>query len=145
MDQRRTGRFWFGVFVVLAAMRAHAQAPDWAALDARPTPSWWREAKFGVFIHWGVYSVPAYAKVGEYAEWYWRMLEDPKHDGHEAVRAFHATNYGAEFPYADFAPQFRAELFDPGQWADLLARSGAKYVVLTSKHHDGFALWPSRE
>ena len=50
-----------------------------------------------------------------------------------------------DFPYKDFAPQFRAELFDPNHWADVFARSGAKYVVLTSKHHEGFALWPSKE
>lgn len=120
-----------------------ARAADWSTLDARPTPQWWQEARFGIFIHWGPYSVPAYAKVGEYAEWYWRMLEDPQHTGHAAVRAFHDANYGVDFPYADFAPQFRAELFDAKQWADLFVRSGAKYVVLTSKHHDGFALWPS--
>ena len=53
--------------------------------------------------------------------------------------------YGADFPYQNFAPQFRAELFDPDHWADVFQRSGAKYVALTSKHHEGFALWPSKE
>ena len=57
----------------------------------------------------------------------------------------HQKLYGADYDYANFAPQFRAELFDPSHWADVFARSGAKYVALTSKHHEGFALWPSKE
>ena len=61
------------------------------------------------------------------------------------TRAFHERVYGKNFEYQDFAPRFTAEMFDADQWADIFARSGAKYVVLVSKHHDGFALWPSRE
>lgn len=121
-----------------------AYAPNWASLDARPTPAWYLDAKFGVFIHWGVYSVPAWGKVGEYAEWYWyrQQSKNPK----EAVWGeFHAKNYGKDFPYQDFAPQFTAELFNADQWASLFARAGVKYVVPTSKHHEGFALWPSAE
>jgi alpha-L-fucosidase len=57
---------------------------------------------------------------------------------------FHARNFGKDFAYRDFAPLFQAELFDPEQWADLFARSGARYVVLTSKHHDGYCLWPTK-
>jgi alpha-L-fucosidase len=134
------------LFSVLAP-RSPAAAPytaDWASLDARPMPAWYRDAKFGIFIHWGVYSVPAWGKVGEYAEWYWRRVQstDPKD---AAWREFHARNYGKDFPYQDFAPQFTAELFNADQWASLFARAGAKYVVPTSKHHDGFALWPSAE
>jgi alpha-L-fucosidase len=118
--------------------------PKWESLDRRPTPAWFGEAKFGIFIHWGVYSVPAWAPVGQYAEWYWQCVlsKDPKK---AAWRPYHEATFGAGFDYRDFAPQFRAELFKPEQWADVFARSGAKYVVLTSKHHDGFALWPSTE
>ena len=118
--------------------------PTWASLDRRPMPEWYLDAKFGVFIHWGVYSVPAWGTHGEYAEWYWRRIvgDKPK----EAPwREFHAKNYGATFDYMDFAPQFTAELFDAKQWAGLFARAGIKYVVPTSKHHEGFALWPSAE
>ena len=117
---------------------------NWASLDARPTPAWFLDAKFGVFIHWGVYSVPAWGAQGEYSEWYWRRIigNNPK----EAVwRDFHAKHYGTNFNYMDFAPKFTAELYDAKQWADLFARAGVKYVVPTSKHHDGYALWPSAE
>jgi len=117
--------------------------PNWASLDQRPTPEWFLDAKFGIFIHWGVYSVPAWGKVGEYAEWYWNHIHD-----HEATNVwwqFHRTNYGENFDYKDFAPRFRAELFNADQWANIFARSGAKYIVPTSKHHEGFCLWPSAE
>lgn len=118
--------------------------PNWASLDQRPTPAWFLDAKFGVFIHWGVYSVPAWAEVGQYAEWYWQRIRSTDAEG-RAFRDFHRKNYGAEFDYRDFAPRFTAELFDANQWADLFARAGVRYVVPTSKHHEGFALWPSAE
>ena len=115
--------------------------PDWASLDARPIPQWFTDAKFGIFIHWGLYSVPAWGPKGSYAEWYWNAMQD--HNG--PTWKFHERVYGADFPYSAFAPMFKAELFDPQQWADIFARSGARYVVLTSKHHEGFCLWPSAE
>jgi alpha-L-fucosidase len=118
--------------------------PEWASLDRRPTPEWFLDAKFGVFIHWGIYSVPAWAEVGEYSEWYWRRILSGNEKWASSAR-FHAKNYGADFNYMDFAPRFTAELFDAAQWADVFARAGVKYVVPTSKHHDGFALWPSAE
>ncbi len=117
---------------------------NWTSLDRRPTPAWFGEAKFGIFIHLGVYSVPAWGKVGDYAEWYWHHTESGASEDRE-WRAYREKNYGAGFRYADFAPQLRLQLFDAAHWADLFAKSGAKYVVLTSKHHEGFALWPSAE
>ena len=125
-----------------------AQAPftaDWESLDRRPTPQWWREAKFGIMIHWGVYAVPAYAPTdlenvyAKYSEWYDERLRK----NNAAFTNFHARTYGERVSYADLAARFRAEHFDPGQWAELFKKSGARYVVLTSKHHDGFALYPS--
>lgn len=136
----------------LLASAQHYQA-NWESIDSRSTPSWFSDAKFGIFIHWGVYSVPAYAPVLPdelaYAEWYWHAITEGQKPGAKPVDAgswaFHKQFYGAAFPYQDFAPSFRAELFDPDHWADLFAQSGAKYVALTSKHHEGFALWPNRQ
>jgi alpha-L-fucosidase len=127
--------------------------PTWESVDARPTPAWWSDAKFGIFIHWGVYSVPAFAPKGEYAEWYWERLRKPAGAGaspddvriRRETRDFHERLYGRGFEYQDFAPRFTAELFDADKWAEIFQSSGAKYVVMVTKHHDGFALWPSRE
>ena len=113
---------------------------NWESLNRRPIPSWYEDAKFGIFIHWGVYSVPSFCDTSTYSEWYQRWLDTGSHGG--LVRQFHADNYGADFPYRDFAPMFRAELWDPDEWADVFRRAGAKYMVITSKHHDGFCLWP---
>ncbi len=124
-----------------AAPSTKKYAATWESLDARPIPTWFTDAKFGIFIHWGVYSVPAWSPKGSYAEWYWNSLQD----ANGPTRKFHDRAFGKEFPYESFAPLFRAELFDPGRWADLFANSGARYVVLTSKHHEGFALWPSAD
>jgi len=126
---------------LLTLMSPVAFEAHWKSLDTRPNPAWFEEAKFGIFIHWGVYSVPAWGPKERYAEWYWHDMKQKD----SATREFHEKTYGAEFQYPDFAPLFRAELFEPAEWADLLARSGARYVVLTSKHHDGFCLWPSAQ
>jgi alpha-L-fucosidase len=144
-----------GTAVLAATVTATAQpyAPTWDSIDRRATPAWFTDAKFGIFIHWGTYSVPAYAPVipGKlaYAEWYWHAITQGRKGSDNPVETgsweYHQKRYGADTPYESFAPQFRAELFDPGHWADVFRDSGARYVVLTSKHHEGFALWPSRE
>jgi len=120
---------------------------DWASLDTRPIPAWYENAKFGIFIHWGLYSVPSWAPntgdvYSRYAEWYWHRINPNDKDG-EAFRTYHREMYGDKFQYQDFVSGFKAELFNPDQWADIIKGSGAKYVVLTSKHHEGFALWQS--
>jgi len=113
----------------------------WDSLDTRPTPQWWTDARFGIFIHWGTYAVPAWGPKGAYAEWYWRHLQQKSYKG--ATAKFHEETYGKDFKYEQFAPMFKAELFNPDQWAEIFAASGAKYVVLTSKHHEGYCLWPN--
>ncbi|MFL2862390.1 MAG: alpha-L-fucosidase [Pirellulales bacterium] len=123
----------------------------WESLDSRATPNWFQDAKFGIFIHWGLYSVPAWSPKGTYAEWYWHAKDGlpRKHAAavarSEAVKEFHSRVYGEDFGYEDFRPLFTCELFNPEQWANIFSRSGARYVVLTSKHHDGYCLWPSAE
>ncbi|TWT84459.1 Alpha-L-fucosidase [Planctomycetes bacterium CA13] len=122
-----------------------SEEEQWQKIDSRPTPQWWRDAKFGIFIHWGPYSVPSFSKVGTYSEWYWCDLVNSKRSSHCEVKEFHDRVYGEDFAYSDFVPQFRCELFNPDQWAKSFEESGAKYVVLTSKHHDGYCLWPSKQ
>jgi alpha-L-fucosidase len=124
---------------------------DWASLDKRPLPQWFQDSKFGIFIHWGVYSVPSWGPTGDsigvydkYAEWYWRKMDEPG-KVQKYFKDFHTKTFGPNFRYQDFAPMFKAELFDPDKWADLFKESGAKYIVLTSKHHEGFTLWPSAQ
>lgn len=143
----------FAAAAFCSMLGAQTYQPTWDSIDRRPTPAWFGDAKFGIFIHWGVYSVPSYAPVipGKlaYAEWYWNALangQKPNANGiQKGTWEYHQKQYGANFPYQDLAPQFRAELYDPAHWADVFARSGAKYVVLTSKHHEGFTLWPNKE
>lgn len=115
--------------------------PNWSSLDSRETPQWFKDAKFGIFIHWGLYSVPAWGPKGSYAEWYLNGLNN----GDTARIRFHNDNYGSDFPYWKFMDLFKAENYNPDEWAEIFKQSGAKYVVLTSKHHDGFCLWPSKE
>ncbi len=119
-------------------------------------PQWYRGAKLGIFIHWGPYSVPAYAPVtwqlGEipidetwfsnnpYAEWYQNSIRI----GYGPTYEHHVKTYGENYPYENFTHEWKAESFDPESWANLFKRSGAKYIVLTTKHHDGFCLWPSK-
>jgi len=110
--------------------------PDWNSLSNFQVPEWYKDAKFGIFIHWGVYSVPAFG-----SEWYPRMMYT---DGSPENKHQIAT-YGplTEFGYKDFIPKFKAEHYDPEAWAKLFKDSGAKYVVPVFEHHDGFTMYDS--
>jgi len=130
--------------------------PKWESIERHRVPQWFDDAKLGIFIHWGLYSVPAWAPpTGElgkvdpslwfhknpYAEWYLnslRLKDSPTWQHHVAT-------YGKDSDYLDFIPIFNRETqkWDPKQWAKLFHEVGARYVVLTTKHHDGFMLWPS--
>ncbi|MFJ9244716.1 alpha-L-fucosidase [Streptomyces sp. NPDC101776] len=115
--------------------------PTETSLAGHQAPYWFQGAKFGIFIHWGVYSVPAWAPVGQqYAEWYWDQMQDPNNPTY----AYHRDTYGEGFAYDDFIPRFTAEKFDPRAWVELFRDAGAQYHVLTSKHHEGFALWDTK-
>jgi len=108
--------------------------PDWESLQHFEVPEWYKDAKFGIFIHWGVYSVPAFG-----SEWYPRMMYT---QGSPEFK-HHIATYGPQdkFGYKDFISKFKAEKFDPAAWARLFKESGAKYVVPVFEHHDGFAMY----
>jgi alpha-L-fucosidase len=110
---------------------------DWNSLAAYRTPTWFQDAKFGIFLHWGVYSVPAFAN-----EWYSRNIYVPG----SPANAHQVATYGplSKFGYKDFIPMFRAEKFNPNEWVDLFASAGAKYVVPVAEHCDGFAMYDSQ-
>lgn len=109
---------------------------DWGSLCEFETPEWYKKAKFGIFIHWGVYSVPAFG-----SEWYPRnmYIEGSKEFEH------HVKTYGphSRFGYKDFVPMFKAEEFDAEKWAELFKEAGAQYVVPVAEHHDGFQMYRS--
>ena len=112
--------FWFTVFCeTCSRINLAAYTPDWPSLDARPIPSWYEDAKFGIFIHWGLYSVPSYG-----SEHFWYLW---KHDNDSRYVSFMEKNYAPNFQYQDFAPMFKAELWDPVNWANLFKQSGARY------------------
>ncbi|KAI8059271.1 glycoside hydrolase superfamily, partial [Gongronella butleri] len=107
-------------------------------LARHEAPTWLRQSKFGIFIHWGVYAVPAWAPVGQsYSEWYWW---DMMHDG-SATQRHHRDVFGANAEYDDFIAQWDTSAFDPYHWLDLVDQSKARYFVFTTKHHDGIALF----
>ncbi len=133
--------------------------PTLDSVRTHPLPDWYHDAKFGIFIHWGIYSVPAFAPHGAdfaermlkgelgfaespYAEWYQNSLRLKD----SATAGYHARTYGADFHYEQFAPLFNEQIqkWNPDSWADLFVHAGARYVVLVSKHHDGFLMWDSR-
>ncbi len=110
--------------------------PDWNSLENFRVPEWFRDAKFGIFIHWGVYSVPQFA-----SEWYSRNMYEP----HNAAYTYHRNVYGpqSKFGYKDFIPKFTAEKFDAKQWIALFQQAGARYVIPVAEHCDGFAMYDS--
>ncbi|QGY47809.1 hypothetical protein GM418_30385 [Maribellus comscasis] len=136
--------------------------PTVSSLDSHPVPEWFNDAKFGIFIHWGVYAVPAFH------EWYVEYMSPKSQWGHSpegppytaeqgnlpdsvfrskirnGANKYHRGNYGADFEYDEFIPMFKAEKYNPENWAGLFKSAGAQYVVLTAKHGDEFALWPTK-
>ena len=136
--------------------------PTLQSVRRRVRPGWYDDAKLGIFIHWGLFAVPAFAPTGHgdlnevlrregfegwfclspYSEWYINSMRIP---GSPTAR-FHREQFGADFPYQGFQPLFEraAQAFDAAPWARLFARAHARYVVMVAKHMDGYCLWPSR-
>jgi len=125
------------VVVMYSSAQLRAQGryqANWDSLKKYQTPGWFRDAKFGIFIHWGVYAVPAFG-----SEWYPRNM----YQQGSPENKHHIETYGpiSKFGYKDFIPMFKAELFDPVKWVALFKKAGAKYVVQVAEHHDGFAMY----
>jgi alpha-L-fucosidase len=111
-------------------------APEWESLSAYiQEPEWFQDAKFGIYFHWGVYSVPAFGD-----EWYPRNMHFPG-----TINDHHTEQYGppGEFGYHDFVPMFKAEHFNAEEWADLFKKAGARFAGPVAEHHDGFSMWDS--
>lgn len=108
----------------------------WESLQQHESPEWLLDAKFGIYAHWGLYSVPAYGN-----EWYGRRMYEEGSD----INRHHRETYGdpADFGNKDFVPLFKAENYDPDEWADIIEASGAKYAGFAVVHHDGYCLWDS--
>jgi alpha-L-fucosidase len=151
-------------FLLIAALLAASAPyqPTTESLRRHKAPPWFEDAKFGIFIHWGVYAVPAFH------EWYVDFISPKaafgfllggppftasrgnlpeelfKSNIREEAYKYHLENWGADFAYDQFIPMFKAEKYDPDAWAELFRQAGARYVVLTAKHGDEYALWPTR-
>jgi alpha-L-fucosidase len=153
------GIVFAGLVLICGLSGAQAPVTYEATLDSlnrHPLPEWYAGAKLGIFIHYGLYSVPGWAplshpshdfdstdyiKDNPYAEWYLNVMRIPG----SPTEAYHREHYGADFSYYEFAETFNKESkkWNPDQWATAFREAGARYVVLTSKHHEGFTLWPS--
>ncbi|MCJ8163281.1 alpha-L-fucosidase [Pontibacter sp. E15-1] len=130
---------------------AASYTPDWDSLRKYETPEWFRDAKLGIFIHWGPYSVPAYG-----SEWYPRnMYQDSVVWGGDGkvmqkepsgIYKYHVEKHGqpGKFGYKDFIPMFKAEKFNPDEWVRIFQDAGAKYIVPVAEHHDSFAMYASK-
>jgi alpha-L-fucosidase len=136
--------------------------PTMESVKKHKVPEWFHDAKLGIFIHWGLFSVPAFAPTGKgenlkilakegwvayyahnpYAEWYINTMKLPG----SPTQKYHTNTYGGNFSYEDFVPMFNEAIkkWNPEEWADLFKKVGAKYMVLVTKHMDGFLLWPSK-
>lgn len=112
--------------------------PEWQSLEAYEIPQWYKDAKFGIFIHWGAYSVPAFG-----SEWYPRQMYINRGRRGDNFFQHHVDNFGPQktFGYKDFIPKFKAEKFDAGEWATLFKETGARYIIPVAEHHDGFPMY----
>ena len=113
--------------------------PTWNSLRRHHTPEWFRDAKFGIYTHWGVYSVPA---CGPNVTWYpYFMYREGNYQYDHHVKTYGGPE---KFGYKDFIPKFTGERFDPDEWAELFRKAGARFAGPVGEHHDGFCLWDTQ-
>jgi alpha-L-fucosidase len=134
----------FFIWSLLLLNSSYAQkdtySPEWVSLGKYPVPEWFKDAKFGIYTHWGIYSVPAFKN-----EWYPRLMylqdDDPK-----SVFQHHLKTWGdpSKFGYKDFIPMFSGEKFNADEWAELFKKAGAQFAGPVAEHHDGFSMWDSK-
>jgi alpha-L-fucosidase len=147
---RRESRHWWYwdifrpmLWILYLPVRRHTMWSFRNNLARHELPRWFDDAKFGIFIHWGPYSVPAWGNsttYESYAEWFWWYPTHPEGDK-SGFHDYRLRTFGPELNYDNFFANFRAAKYEPKDWVDLIADAGAKYFVITTKHHDGFALF----
>lgn len=131
--------------LLLAGLTTQAQTqPTWESLNQRGYPQWFQDAKLGIFIHWGLYSVPAYASKEGYGEWFYRGLMQKVPERTRIMSYYADTTKPVFDQYKELTKFWHAELWNPADWAQMFEDAGAKYVVLVTKHHDGYCLWDSQ-
>ncbi|MBQ8703113.1 MAG: alpha-L-fucosidase [Bacteroidales bacterium] len=122
-------------------LRAQTVEPTWERLNQRGYPQWFSDAKLGIFIHWGLYSVPAYAGKEGYGEWLYKGLMSRDPGRMRAMSYFADTTLPVREMYGQLTRHWHAELWNPQEWARMFREAGAQYVMLVTKHHDGYSLW----
>ena len=142
-------KLWFLVMIVLVAllpirMTAQQVKPSWESLNERVYPQWFQDAKLGIFVPWGLYSVPAYASKEGYGEWFYRGLMQKEPERMRIMSYYADTTKPVFDQYKELTNYWHAELWNPEDWAVLFQNAGARYVVLVTKHHDGYCLWDSQ-
>ncbi|WP_299555870.1 alpha-L-fucosidase [Seonamhaeicola sp.] len=140
------------ISVILLSLTINAQKyeANWESLQNYTAPEWYEDAKLGFWVHWGVYSVPAF-KGNHAAEWYGRWMysqlgQSSNNSKGLATHLYHNKTYGSpdEFGYKDFIPMFKAENFNANEWAELCVRGGAKFFTMMGAHHDSFCMWDTK-
>lgn len=127
------------LILLMVAGFISVQAQENELFKDREYPQWFKDAKLGIFIHYGLYSVPSYSDKEQYAEWFYKGLISQ-----DSLRInFQKDVFGEDFEYRDYKDLFKAELFNAAEWAELFKKAGAKYILFTSKHHDGYCMWDS--
>lgn len=137
--------FALGLFLLIGPMSAQQRRvePTWESINQRGYPKWFTDAKLGIFVHWGLYSVPAYAGKEGYGEWFYRGLMTGDMDRLRIMSFYADTTLPVFDQYASLVDYWHGELWNPDDWARLFRESGARYVMLVTKHHDGYCLWDS--